>query len=285
MSQLRTLSLFAIAFAALVVGLASTPASGRPVEGQLMAQNAPPAADDDRDAPPAEREDEAEPGGPDSSTRREPPARMRSGRAALSDEEIEQAFRYGRSDRGKNMGLVIRDAGRGLMNALNALADEPTEGSGFWIEIYTPVSWLRQLSSDAAREYRDLSRRDLTRTDLASVLRVTVHPDMPDRVSRRGMRLSASVEHVVIRPRGDKGARGLQPLSTRTFDETAVGRHGREASFEGVEATFDLEAVLRVRESSRDGEFDVIVIGSGDREKTFGVKKKHFERLPGLSRY
>jgi len=285
MSQLRTLSLFAIAFAALVVVLGATPASGRPVDDRLVARNAPPAGDDDRDAPAVERDEEAAPGEADSSSRREPPARMRSGRAALSDEEIETAFRYGRSDRGKNMGLVIRDAGRGWMNALNALADEPTEGSGFWIEIYTPVAWLRQLSSDAAREYRDLSRRDLEPDDLAGVLRVTVHPDMPDRVSRRGMRLSASVEHVVIRPRGDKGARALQPLSTRTFDETAVGRHGREASFAGVEAIFDLGAVARVREQSRDGEFDVIVIGSRDREKSFGVKKKHFDRLPGLPPY
>jgi hypothetical protein len=283
MSQLRTLSLFAIAFAALVVGLASTPASGRPVDGQLMARSAPPAGDEERDSPSADRDEDARAGEPDSSERREPPARMRSGRAALSDEEIETAFRYGRSDRGKNMGLVIRDAGRGLMNALNALADEPTEGSGFWIEIYTPVSWLRQLSSDAAREYRDLSRRDLEPADLAGVLRVTVHPDMPDRVSHRGMRLSASVEHVVIRPKGRKDVRVLQPLSTRTFDETTRGRHGRVASFAGVEAIFDLDAVNEMRELSRDGEFDVIVVGEGDREKVFSVKKKHFDRLPGLA--
>jgi len=256
MSRWRALSLFAMAVAALVIGPAPAPASGQTPDDQPMP-----------------------------SARREPPEGMESPQAELSDEAIETAFRNGRANAGKNFALTLLDAGRGLMNALSVLADEPTEGSGFWIEIHTPLSWLAQLSSDAAKDYRDISRGDLEPADLAAVLRVTVHPDMPDRVSRRGMRLSASVEHVVIRPKGRKDARVLQPLSMQRFEETAKGRHGRAASFAGVEAIFDLDAVARVRDRARDGEFDVIVIGSGDREKTFSVKKKHLDRLPGLPRF
>jgi hypothetical protein len=282
MSRWRALSVFAIVAAGLVMGLAPALATGAPVDDQPPEKVAPPAGEDYPDSPGADRAQEAQPERPDSFARREPPEPMGPRRAALSEVDIEMALRHGRSEKGKDQGLVLRDTGRKWMNALNALADEPTEGSGFWLEIYTPVSWLSRLSSDAARQYRDISIRDLDAADLSAVLRVIVHPDMPDRVSRRGMRLSASVEHVVIRPKGDRGARALQPLSRRDFDETAVGRHGREATFSGVQATFDLDAVADVRRQSRDGEFDVIVIGSGDREKTYTVKKKHFERLPGL---
>jgi len=254
MSRWKALCPFAMVVVASVIGL--SPATGQTPDDQL--------------AP---------------SANREPPERIGAPQAALSDEAIEAAFRNGRAERGKSLALTLRDTGRGLMNALNTLADEPTEGSGFWVEIHTPLTWLAQLSSDAAKDYRDVSRGDLEPDDLAAVLRVTVHPDMPDRVSRSGMRQSASVEHVVIRPKDRKDARVLQPLSLRRFDETAVGRHGRTASFAGVEAIFDLDSVARVRDQARDGEFDVIVIGSGDREKTFSVKKKHFERLPGLSQF
>jgi len=282
MSRWRVLSVSAVAVVGLIIGLAPRSATGRSADNQRLERDAAPAAADDPDSPSVDRARDAQDEPPEAPVRRESRGRMGPRRAALSDVDIEMALRHGRSEKGKSQALIIRDAGRGWMNALNALADEPTEGSGFWLEIYTPVSWLQQLSSNAAREYRDVSIQDLEPADLSAVLRVIVHPDMPDRVSRRGMRLSASVEHVVIRPKGDKGARVLQPVSRRTFDETAVGRHGREASFSGVESSFDLDAVADVRQQSRDGEFDVIVIGSGDREKTFSVKKKHFDRFPGL---
>jgi hypothetical protein len=282
-SQWRALNLITIAIAVLAVALVPAPAVGQPVDDRPMAEDAPRADADYPDRPSADRDEGARSEEPESSARREPPERMRPRGADLSDSAIALALRHGRSEKGKNQALIIRDAGRGLMNALSALADEPTEGSGFWIEIYTPISWLEQLGSDAARDYRDISFRDLEPDDLAASLRVTVHPDMPDRVTHRGMRLSASVDRVVIRPKGRKDVRALQPLSTRTFDETAKGRHGRTASFAGVEAIFDLDAVNEMRELSREGEFDVIVIGEADREKVFSVKKKHFDRLPGLA--
>ncbi len=255
MSQWRALSLFTVVVTAAVVGLAPGRALGQPGEE------------------------------PDSFEPQEPRERSRPPRVALSDSAIDLALRHGRSERGKSQALEIRDAGRGLMNALSRMADEPTDGSGFWIEVYTPISWIEQLSSDASKDYRDLSPRDLEPEDLDAVLRITVHPDMPDRVTHKGMRLSASVEHVVIKPKGRKDEPALQPIYTREFDETARGRHGRRATFAGVEAVFDLEDLARVRELARDGEFDVIIIGSGDREKTFSVKKKHFDRLPGLPMY
>jgi len=282
MFEWRAFSLFAAVVAASAITLGPSPAVAQRVDDR---DDSPRAGADRSPSPDVDREGDASPAEPDSVRRQELPERARPRQAALPDDVIEDALRHGRSEKGKNQGLVIRDAGRGWMNALNALADEPTQGSGFWIEVYTPESWIAQLGSDAAKQYRDISLRDLDPEDLAAVLRVTVHPDMPDRVSRRGMRLSSGVERVVVRPRGRKDARVLQPLSVSTFDETAVGRHGREATFSGVQAIFDLRAVIEVIGQSRDREFDVIVIGEGDREKTFGVKKKHFDRLPGLPRF
>jgi hypothetical protein len=269
MSRWRALSLFVILVAALV--LAAGPATV--IAQQREDRDTSRRGDDEREAPAAERDEPA-------------PVETRSPRrAGLSREAIEDALRHGQAERGKNQALVLRDTGRAISNVLSTLADEPTEGSGFWIEIYTPLSWIAQLASDAARDYRDLSPRDLDDDDLRPVLRVIVHPDMPDRVSHRGMRLSQSVEHVVIKPRKDKHAPPLQPLSRREFDETAVGRHGRRATFSGVEAAFDLQAVAGVIQDSRDGEFDVIVVGAGYRDKSFGVKRKHFDQLPGLGRF
>lgn len=273
MSQRRAVQLLALVVAALLVVLGPKPARSQPD----------PDAREDSRAPRVDRDADTEEG--EAFTPRERAVSKRSNRPGLSPDEIDDALSHGRAEKGKNQALVLRDTGRAISNVLNALADEPTEGTGFWIEVFTPMSWVAQLASDAAKDYRDLSADDLERSDLASVLRVIVHPDMPDRVSRRGMRLSASVEHVVIRPRGNRHAPALQPVSKRTFDETTVGRHGREATFDGVEAIFDLAGVLRAIRESRDGEFDVIVIGERHREKTYGVKRKHFDDLPGLSRY
>jgi hypothetical protein len=260
---------------------------GSPAErGDEDEQAASPAERDDQEERPvarAKRDGSAEE--PESFARRARPAPRPGSRGALSPAEIDAALRHGRAEKGRNQALVLRDAGRAISNALNALADEPTEGSGFWIEVYTPFSWVAQLSSDAAKQYRDIFPEDLQRGDLAGLLRVIVHPDMPDRVSRRGMRLSASVEHVVIRPRGRRDARSLQPVSKRTFDETTVGRYGREVTFGGVEALFRLPDVIDVIRESRNGELDVIVIGERNREKTFGIKRRHFDQLPGLPYY
>ncbi len=261
-----------LAVVPLLVLLAPRPGAAQPDREQDEGYRAPRVQDED-----AQEDDSFAP--------RDRSAARRPRRPGLSPAEIDDALSHGRAEKGKNQALVLRDAGRAVSNVLNALADEPTEGSGFWIEVYTPMSWVAQLASDAAKEYRDLNAEDLERSDLANVLRVVVHPDMPDRVSHRGMRLSASVEHVIIKPRGSRGAPALQPISKRTFDETTVGRHGREATFDGVEAVFDLPSVLGAIRESRNGEFDVIVVGERNREKTFGVKRKHFDDLPGLSRY
>jgi hypothetical protein len=40
--------------------------------------------------------------------------------------------------------------------------------------VYTPITWIRQLASDAAKEYRPFTIADVREDDKAPVLRVVV---------------------------------------------------------------------------------------------------------------
>jgi hypothetical protein len=69
----------------------------------------------------------------------------------------------------------------------------------------------------------------------------------------------------------------VQPLSKEPYTETASSAL-RDAAYQGIVATFPLDAVSNLRRTK--GEFLIVVIGQGKTERTFKVKEKHFERLP-----
>jgi len=113
-----------------------------------------------------------------------------------------------------------RDKGRGFFNALTAAANgmngtsNATQGEGFKVWIYTPEEGVCQVSFEAAREYRVLSRDDLPTEDLADVIRVVAYPDTPTEVGAAGMLQQSSAAHVVIRDARKREA--IQPIEKRT---------------------------------------------------------------------
>ncbi|MEI6537810.1 MAG: hypothetical protein WCN98_20880, partial [Verrucomicrobiaceae bacterium] len=119
----------------------------------------------------------------------------------LSDRDIAEAIQLGAREKGKLTGLSLIDVGRAWTNALivagNRYAD--TAGTGFSLRIYTPLTWIEQQSSNAAKEYRPFTPADVTSEMLEPVLRVIVYPDKPTKLNAGGMSMSSSVQHIVAR--------------------------------------------------------------------------------------
>ena len=72
--------------------------------------------------------------------------------------------------------------------------------TGFWVEVYTPTTWLMRRASNAPKKYQVMDPAAPVAPELLEpVFRVIAHPDMPNTVSKSGMTGTASVEHVILR--------------------------------------------------------------------------------------
>jgi hypothetical protein len=208
------------------------------------------------------------------------PATMKG---APPEDDVRRALAIGAAAKGGRRGLVLRDTGQGVMQAMTAFSNAYGSGSrqaepssGFWVEAWTPLSWVEQQSSNAAKQYRTLTTGNVAEEAmLEPVFRVVVHPDTPNEVSRAGMSGTSSVEHVVLRSQDRKIV--IQPLSLEPFNEEAQNAMGAKVVFQGVMAQFSLAGLATVRGVS--GEFFITVIGAGREEKNFKVKPKHFSSL------
>jgi hypothetical protein len=180
--------------------------------------------------------------------------------------------------KGRLSGLSLVDSGRAWSNALVASANRyaTTAGTGFSLRVYTPKTWVEQLASNAAKEYRPFTISDITEEMLEPVLRVVVYPDKPTYLSGAGMAGSSSAEHVVLRDENKRLV--VQPISKEPFTDTASSAM-RDMAFQGIIAKFPLDAVRELRGAKGDKEFLIVVVGAGTKEKEFRVKEKHFERL------
>lgn len=191
---------------------------------------------------------------------------------------------WGAKGKGDNMLLRLTDSGRAVGGFFTAMA--ATNGgyrpappsSGFSVNVYTPLTWVAQQASDAAKEYRPFTMSDITEEMREQVLRVVVFPDTPAEVSGRGMAQSDSVQHVVIRE--EKRKLVVQPLTKDAFNNHVSNAMGGQADFEGVTVLFPLAGVTALRGADGNESFIITVIGSDHNEKNFTVKDKHFERLP-----
>jgi hypothetical protein len=195
----------------------------------------------------------------------------------LIPEDVERVIASGLARRGQSTGLRLVDSGQQWMAALSASGSGATASNGFSVHIYTPLAWVEQMASDAAKEYRTFGMANLTADVFEPVVRVSVYPDTPNTVSARGMAGTSSVRHVVLRDEHKRIV--IQPSSKETFTEEAANAMGGRATFEGVRATFPLDALGELRGESDDGEFYVTVVGTTGEERDFKVKRKHFERL------
>jgi hypothetical protein len=204
----------------------------------------------------------------------------------LTDQDKADAVQFGVKAKGKLTGLLLQDSGQGWANALNAMntglngyrnQSDTSTNTGFSVRVYTPKTWVEQLASNAAKEYRPFVVADITEEMLEPVLRVVVYPDKPRHLTGSGMSGTSSVEHVVLRDENKRLV--VQPISKESFSDTASSAL-RDMTYEGIIAKFPLDAVRELRGAKGDKEFLIVVVGAGTKEKEFKVKEKHFDRLP-----
>ncbi len=91
-------------------------------------------------------------------------ANLHAQKQTLSEQDKADAIRIGVKAKGKLTGLSLTDAGRAFGNALVAMSNPyvPTGGTGFSLRVYTPKTWVEQLASNAAKEYRPFTIADIT---------------------------------------------------------------------------------------------------------------------------
>jgi hypothetical protein len=197
----------------------------------------------------------------------------------LTDQEKIEAVQIGTKAKGKLTGLSLLDSGRAFSNALVASSNRyaATAGNGFSLRVYTPMTWVEQVASDAAKQYLPFTIGDITDEMLEPVLRIIVHPDKPRSLTGAGFSMASSVEHVVLRDEDKRLV--VQPISKEPFTETASSAL-RDMAYEGIVVKFPQAAVRELRGPKGDKEFLIIVVGEGVKEKEFKIKEKHFERLP-----
>lgn len=196
---------------------------------------------------------------------------------SLTDEQIESAVAAGSKAKGKHHGLVLRDSAQSFAAALGSTGDGVTASSGFWLEAYTPLSWIQQQAAAAAKEYRTMSTQDVGAELREPVFRVVVHPDTPNTVTSRGMSGTTSVQHVVLRDESRRVV--VQPTWKEAFEQEVKNAMGATITFGGLNAKFSMDDLREIRGPRGDGEFFITVIGSSGEEKNFKVKRKHFDEL------
>jgi ribosomal protein L25 (general stress protein Ctc) len=198
-------------------------------------------------------------------------------KVALTEDDIRTAVAAGTKAKGRQHGLILRDSGQGWAAAMTA-GGTSQASAGFWVEVFTPTTWIRQQASDAAREYRQMDPAAVADQAKAPVLRIIAHPDVPNVVTKSGLAGTSSVQHIVLRSEDKKIV--VQPLSKETFTEEAKNAMGGQVAFEGINATFPMDALKELRGPKGNGEFFITIIGSSKEEKNFKIKQKHFDDLP-----
>lgn len=195
----------------------------------------------------------------------------------LTEEEIDAAIQAGMKKKKERHGLNLEDQTKNFLNAManmNRPAYSYRQEKGFSINVFTPITWIRQMSANAAKEYRTFTRTDVTEEMKLPVMAVVVY-------GRKGKDyqeiFGESVQHVVIR--NESRSMVIQPHSIDSFSDGQQNIFGASEEYIGKQAMFYLQDVTRLRKESPDGEFFITVIGEKS-EKDFKIKKKHFDKMP-----
>ena len=191
----------------------------------------------------------------------------------LSDQDKADAVRVGIQQKGQPTGLSLTDSGRVFGNPLISAANRDAS-TGFSLRVYTPRTWVEQMASNAAKEYRPFVVDDITDEMLEPVLHVVVYPDKPTRLA--GTSGPSPAEHIVLRDEHKRMA--IQPLSKAPFIDI-VSPALRDMAYQGIVVTFPLEALREIRGPKGDEEFLIVVVGART-EREFRVSQKHFSGLP-----
>ena len=188
-------------------------------------------------------------------------ANVRRSSTTLSTNVIEEALAFGHREALRSHGLSLH----GSPGAASA---------GFRVQVHTPITWIRQLAGDAARQNRRLTPRSLTEDITAPVFRITAYADTTVAAPSSG----GSVRHVTLR--SDSEPFVVQPLTKETVTEEVPHPGGGRAVLEGLHLTFPLDAVRDLRGPRRDREVSIVVIGASGEEVIYKLTKKLFDDLP-----
>lgn len=79
----------------------------------------------------------------------------------LTEQAKADAVRDGVKLKGKLSGLQLLDSAQGFLNALDTTGS--ASRTGFSLRVYTPASWVEQLASNAAKQYKPFAIADITK--------------------------------------------------------------------------------------------------------------------------
>ena len=199
----------------------------------------------------------------------------------LSDSDKAEAIQAGALLKGGLTGLVLLDSGQAWANAFSAINRNAyqldTTNSGFSLRVYTPMAWVEQQASNAAKLSRPFTVSDITEEMLEPVLRVIVYPDRLTQLTASGMSDTSAVKHVVLRDENKQLV--FQPISLEPFTGIASSAP-RDLAYQGLVAKFPLDEVCQMRGPGLDKAFFIVVRVDGMKETEFKVKPRHFNRLP-----
>jgi hypothetical protein len=196
-----------------------------------------------------------------------------SARSGLSEASVATAIAVGRQQKGAQ-GLRLLDTGQ-RWTALPAAGARASSGnSRFRLQIHTPLAWIQQLASDAARESSPFALENVTDEMTRPVLRVTAFSEVTAGATGGGWR----IQHVVLR--GERKAAIVQPLTKEVYSEHILKAMGGSTVFEGLRLTFPLDAVRRLRGDRGDGELVITVIDARGGATNVRIAKQHFVDLP-----
>jgi len=181
-------------------------------------------------------------------------------KAELTNDDLKQAIEYGAQHKKDFMGLQLHGGGKIFT---------PTFG-GYHAIVYTPIAWIRNLSANAAKEFRTLNVSDISQTDKAPVLRVVIYPNQPSQMNQP----CTSVTHAVIRDSSKQKV--IQPSKKDAFEDTASNAFGAKRTCEGVSEEFDMADIAPLIQ--RGEEFYLTIAGANEGD--IKIKPKDLSKLP-----
>lgn len=198
----------------------------------------------------------------------------RDTRHGLRESDVATAIVRGLRQRGATPGLRLLDTGETGTQVPESGRTAPRPL--FRLQIHTPLSWIQQLASEAARSSRRFGLDDVTDEMTKPVLRVTAYSEVAPRA--RGTAGSSWVRHAVLRD--GSGRLVIQPISKEAFSEHVLRAAGGSTVAEGVVLTFPLDAVRRLRDESGETAFFITVLGPAGEKKDLRIQAKDVAALP-----
>jgi hypothetical protein len=192
----------------------------------------------------------------------------RTPRAGMSESSIATAIILGQRQRGGSDGLQLLDTG-GAWTRANSASGET--GSRFRLQIHTPLAWIQQQASEAARSSRKFTLDDVTDEMTEPVLRVVAY-------AASGITKRSWVRHIELRIPSRRLI--VQPLTKEPFSEHVLKAAGGSTVSEGMRVTFPLEAVRRLADPAGDTEFFITVTGATGEKRDVRITRSHLAALP-----